>query len=123
MDEKMLYCYKARILKIVDGDTCDILMDLGCNVHIKERCRLYGINAPESFGVKKDSEEYKQGIAAKEYLRGLIEGKEVKAQTFKDKKGKYGRYLVDIYLPGETVSISTQMIAMGHAVEYFGGKR
>jgi len=120
-----MYEYKAMVRRVVDGDTVDLDLDLGCSIHVYERCRLYGINAPESFGVKKNSKEYKAGIAAKEYLRSLIEGKEVMVQTFKDKKGKYGRYLATIILVlrGETINVNLLMEREGHAVAYFGGKR
>jgi len=126
-----MYEYKARVLRIVDGDTVDLDIDLGCSVHVHERCRLYGINAPETHGVKKDSEEYKRGMAATEFLRNMIEGKEVLIRTHKDRKGKYGRYLVEIWEYAETdeglapirPSVNAEMVEAGHAVPYFGGKR
>ena len=131
MDGLGLYCYKAVIDRIVDGDTCDIMLDLGCSVYVKERCRLYGINCPESYGVKKDSEEYAKGIAAKERLADLVNGKELIVHTYKDAKGKYGRYLVDIYLAddslvdsmGDKMSVNEVLVEGGFAVPYFGGKR
>ena len=115
------YWYSGTVTRCVDGDTIDILLDLGCNVHIAERCRLFGINTPETFGVKKDSDEYKAGMISKDWLIDRIEGKEIMVKTYKDKKGKYGRYLVDIY-DGET-SINEEMVEKGLAVEYDGGKR
>jgi len=124
-----MYEYKARVLRVVDGDTVDLDIDLGCSVHVHERCRLYGINAPETHGVKKDSEEYRKGMAATEFLRNMIEGKEVLIRTHKDKKGKYGRYLVSMWeLPGteagplrySRLSINAKMLDAGHAVPYFG---
>ena len=121
------YIYLGRVLSITDGDTVTLDLDLGCNVHIIERCRLFGINTPETFGVKKDSAEYKAGMVAKEWLEDRVEcypgeeGIEVTVRTHKDKKGKYGRYLVEIY-DGET-SINAEMVEKGLAVEYDGGKR
>jgi|GEM_PF-252870 len=124
----MMYEYRARVLRTVDGDTVDLDIDLGCSVHVHERCRLYGINAPETHGVKKDSEEYRRGMTATEFLRNMIEGKEVLIRTFKDKKGKYGRYLVEIWEYTETAegqiligpSVNAEMVEAGHAVPYFG---
>ncbi len=126
-----MYEYKARVLRIVDGDTVDLDIDLGCSVHVHERCRLYGINAPETHGVKKDSTEYRKGMAATEFLRNMIEGKEVLIRTYKDKRGKYGRYLVEIWEYVETdgrlapirPSVNGEMVEAGHAKPYFGGKR
>ena len=115
------YCYSAKIIRCVDGDTIDVNISLGCNVHIKERCRLFGIDTPETFGVKKGSDEYKAGIIAKEWLQNKIEGKEVMVRTHKDKKGKYGRYLVEVFCGDE--SISETMIEKGLGVAYDGGKR
>ena len=93
----MLYTYKATCYNVVDGDTIDLDIDLGLHAHIKERVRLAGINTPETYGVKKDSEEYKKGMEAKEEVKRLILNKEVIVVTEKDKKGKYGRYLAYIY--------------------------
>jgi len=126
-----MYEYRAKALSVQDGDTVTLDIDLGLSVHVHERCRLYGINAPETHGVKKDSEEYKRGMAATEFLRNMIEGKEVLIRTYKDKKGKYGRYLVEIFEYAETneglapirPSVNAEMIEAGHAVSYLGGRR
>jgi len=93
-----MYTYKGICTRVVDGDTVDITLDLGFNTLIKNRFRLYGIDSPETFGVKHSSEEYKAGIKSKEKLAELIENKEVTVKTFKDKKGKYGRYIAVIYI-------------------------
>jgi len=125
------YCYLAKVVSVVDGDTVDLDIDLGCNVHIMERCRLAGINAPETYGVKKDSEEYMAGIAVKEWLEEEIGGKEIMIRTIKDKKGKFGRYLVEIGCPfwqtedkrytGDIVN--KRMVDVGLVVPYNGGNR
>jgi len=88
-----MYEYNAQVLRVVDGDTVDVLIDCGFSTFRKERVRLYGINAPESR--TRDKEEKKRGLAAKERLDQLItntEGKIV-VKTELDKKGKYGRIL------------------------------
>ena len=141
-----MYEYKTKVIRIVDGDTVDFDLDLGIGIHATDsgdgvhgfRCRLYGIDAPESYGVKKDSEEYKKGIAAKEHLAELIEGKDVLVRTYKDSKGARGRYLATIYVLSDEEwkrvvahesrlapikSVNEMMVEDGFAVPYFGGKR
>ena len=115
--ESDLYCYKiSKVIKIVDGDTVDVLIDLGFDIHVKERVRLAGINAPETR--TKDKEEKKKGLAAKTRLKELCKGQIfLKSQG----KGKYGRIIGELFLQG--VSINTIMVAEGHAKEYDGGKR
>ena len=63
------YKYKAKLGRVVDGDTIDVIMHLGFYVELKERLRLEGVNTPEIFRVKKDSEEYKLGMKAKRYIK------------------------------------------------------
>lgn len=127
----MMYEYKAKVLRVIDGDGVELDIDCGLSVHVHERCRLYGINAPETHGVKKDSEEYARGVMASIFLKELIEGEEVLIRTHKDKRGKYGRYLVEIWEYTETdeglalirPSVNAEMVEAGHAEPYFGGKR
>ena len=66
-----MYYYKVDILRVVDGDTVDVRLDLGFNVWHKCRVRMVGINAPESR--TRDLEERKKGLAAKEYLKSILE--------------------------------------------------
>ena len=127
MNEEVLYHYKGYIDHIVDGDTVDLLISLGLDVYAKERFRLYGIDTPEIHGISHQSDEYKRGMAAMEFLVSLIGRKEVFVKTHKDEKGKYGRYLAEIFLPaddeGADLNVNDLMIEKGHAVPYFGGKR
>ena len=92
-----MYEYKAKLIKVVDGDTVDAMIDCGFSVFRKERIRLKGINAPESR--TRDKEEKKKGLAAKARLQELIkDGKnEFIVKTSLDKKGKYGRLLGELY--------------------------
>lgn len=100
------YTYEAKVLRIVDGDTIDVEIDLGFSTYRRERIRLYGINTPETYGVKRDSDEYVAGTKAKDYVIGAIEpmtqGERIIIQTIKDKKGKYGRYLANVYYKRST---------------------
>ena len=88
-----MYEYSAEVLRIVDGDTVDVLIDCGFSTFRKERVRLYGINAPESR--TRDKEEKVRGLAAKARLEELINltSSKIVIKTELDKKGKYGRIL------------------------------
>jgi micrococcal nuclease len=98
-----LYWYKARCESVTDGDTVRLIIDLGMNVLIKEKVRIVGINAAEIHGVKKTSDEYKEGMLAKEHLEKLLLGKDLFIKTHKDKKGKYGRYLCEIFYNDQNI--------------------
>ncbi len=112
--EKNLYFYRAIVQKVYDGDTCTVDIDLGLNTWIRgERIRLARIDAPEIRG-----EEREEGIRARDFLRALIDGREVLIQTLKDRKGKYGRYLGEIWLleDDETwLNINDVMVEKGFA--------
>lgn len=115
---EILYWYSAVCDRVVDGDTLDLTFDLGMRVHMKERVRVYGINTPEIYGVKKDSEEYERGCLASARVKELIEGKRIWVNTKKDKKGKYGRYLVIIFYEddnGTSRSLAQTLVAEGLA--------
>jgi len=117
------YFYKAKLERVVDGDTVDLIIDLGFDIHHKVRCRLHGINAPESR--TKDLQEKERGLAAKAYVADWFNwNNTVWVETFKDGKGKYGRLLAKIYPTEECdFSLNEQLVDSGHATEYFGGKR
>ena len=119
-----MYQYKAKLIKVVDGDTVDALIDCGFSTFKKERIRLYGINSPESR--TRDKAEKKRGLAAKARLKELIkEGKnQFIVETSIDKKGKFGRLLGTLYRDLEGWDSYNQILVNeGHAVEYFGGKK
>ena len=88
-----LYTYKAKLERVVDGDTIDVYIDLGFDIHYRSRVRLAGINAPESR--TRNLEEKKLGLAAKEYVEQWFEkvGPDFIIKTTKEQKGKYGRVL------------------------------
>ena len=113
------YYYKGILRRIVDGDTIDVEIDLGMSVFVKQRIRLAGINTPETYGVKKDSEEYAAGMKAKNRLKELVENKEVAIETLKDKKGKYGRYIGELYiLEEEWINVNSLLIKEDLAEPY-----
>lgn len=117
-----LYHYRATVVRVVDGDTVDVMLDLGFNVSLKERVRLYGINAPESR--TRDKAEKVKGLAAKDFVVGWTEdhADDIFIVTRIDKRGKYGRILGTI-MNESGENLNELMIKEGHAVEYFGGKR
>ena len=112
-----MFYYKVEVLRIVDGDTVDVRIDLGFNVWHKCRVRLVGINAPESR--TRDLEEKARGLAAKQWLIDRLEFKDVEMKSHGS--GKYGRILGELFI--EDVNINQEMIKEGHAVKYDGGKR
>jgi micrococcal nuclease len=107
------YLYRGTVLRVVDGDTVDIELDLGFSLSFKQRFRLYAINAPELRGAEREA-----GIKSKEALQEMIEGKKVLIRTYKDKQGKYGRYLAYIYSCDDEICINDEMVVKGYAVKY-----
>lgn len=84
------YVRKAKVIRVVDGDTLDVELDLGCRVKKQERIRLARINAPERFT--------EEGKAATGFLRshfGIVQ--EITIQTGKNPEDKYGRYIAEIW--------------------------
>ncbi len=112
------FVYNAILDRVVDGDTVDVTLDLGFDVKLhKQRCRLAGIDTPESR--TRDLAEKKLGLAAKKRLEELC------VNNFKIKslgKGKYGRILAIPYTE-DGQDICKILIEEGHAVEYHGGKK
>jgi micrococcal nuclease len=108
---EIFYYYKAKVERVVDGDTVDLNIDLGFSINHHTRVRLYGINAPE---MKNDTNN--AGHEAKAYLTQLIDTKDVVIETKKDDTDKYGRYIATIYLDGE--NINEKMVEDGKAVRH-----
>lgn len=94
-----MYEYRAKIIKVYDGDTVTAVIDLGFNVSITERVRLHGLDAPEIRG-----DERSDGLISRDRLRERILDQDVVIKTQKDKKGKYGRYIAEIYLEDENIN-------------------
>lgn len=115
-DDKFYY-YKAEVLRIIDGDTIKVRIDLGFNLTFTDNVRLARINAPEIRG-----KERPEGLEAKAWLDSQISvGDEIYLKTFKW-KGKYGRYIAEVILKtgNKEINISDEMVKNGHAkyVEY-----
>ena len=128
-----MFSYQAKLIEVIDGDTVDLLVDLGFGIHVKERFRLYGIDAPEM--------PSEAGKIAKAYLESLIMDAtgDLYVATIKttrrpqEKTDKYGRYLAILYddlgsletdahemsIAMRPTSINWRMIASGNAKERY----
>lgn len=111
-----MFEYTALVVKVIDGDTIDVCIDLGFGVNYNTRLRLYGINTPETRTKNESIKE--RGIAAKNKLKELIENKTVTVKTIKDSTEKYGRYLAVINF--ENICINEKLLTEGYAVKYLG---
>ena len=123
-------CYNFRvteIVKVLDGDTIDVIIDLGFDLYKKERVRIAGVDTPEKR--TRDLEEKALGEDAtnwlKEKLEGAISGEDdlVIRTELDGGVGKYGRLLGWLYIGDETESINERMIQQGYAWEYDGGTK
>lgn len=117
-EEKELHNYRCTLVRVIDGDTIDVDIDLGFDVWLhKQRVRLYGIDTPESR--TRNKAEKVLGLKAKDFLIKLC-GQELTLVSLG--KGKYGRIL-GIPYTYTGLNICDLMINSGNAVEYFGGKK
>lgn len=119
-----MYEYRVKkVLRVVDGDTIDVDIDLGFNVSYTQRVRLAGIDTPESRTT--DLKEKALGLEVKEYLKHSLEGAEdVIIQTEKpDSSEKYGRILGWLFINDDEISLNEKMINEGYAWEYDGGTK
>lgn len=111
-----MYEYQAKVIRVVDGDTLWLDIDLGMDIHVNQTIRLAYIDAPEM--------STKEGQTAKAFIETLCpKGATVKLGTIKDHKEKYGRYLGVIFVPGLIPSVNEHMVDRGHAEQYTGGAR
>ena len=126
-----MYEYKCKVLRVVDGDTVDVDIDLGFGVWLhRERVRVMGIDTPESR--TRDKVEKKFGLAAKSHVKDMLPIGSIQIlksevdKSGEDAKGKFGRILGDFLLDQDDGSIKRLteiMIEDGHAVPYFGGSK
>lgn len=116
-----MYTYKAKLVRVIDGDTIDAEIDLGFNVVIRQRIRLYGIDTPESR--TRDLEEKERGLAAKQRLTEILP-KEFIVKTMLNKRGKFGRILGVLYINmNDETSVNDMLVEEGHAIQYLGSKK
>jgi len=113
------YEYNARVVRVIDGDTVVLKIDLGFKFEAELVCRVYGVNTPEIAGITRDA-----GLAAKAANENMLlreAGGVVFTRTYKSGKDKYGRYLADIFYvdaQGVTLKLSEQLIAGGFGKAY-----
>jgi len=107
-----------KVTKVVDGDTIDVIIDLGFDIMYKSRVRLFGIDTPESR--TRDLVEKKYGLMSKDFLKDKLKNAEkIVIKTHKgEETGKFGRILGEIFC--DNVNIIQQMCDVGHAVAYYG---
>ena len=121
------YIYRAKLDRVVDGDTVDALIDVGFDIWFKKRIRFMGLDTWESR--TRDLEEKKLGKLAKERTRQLLEDVSSKSGYFRLKShglGKYGRVLGELFImdkDGKQWNVNKTLIAEGHAYVYDGGKK
>jgi len=125
--EHLVYFYKAKINRVIDGDTVDILIDLGFGLLKSVHARLWGINAPE-ISHPKDEEELMRGLETKTHVEAWFKDNAptgdiiIRSHNGKElKQEKYGRWLVEIYPVGftkETVSLNDTLVKENLAIEY-----
>ena len=112
-----MFEYPVKVLRVVDGDTVDVDIDLGFGVWMrKQRIRMLGIDTPESR--TRDKEEKVYGLAAKAFLKDALKQGPVTLRTVKDGKGKFGRILGEFIV--NNININEFMIVNYHGVAYHG---
>ena len=102
------YVYHAQVVAVYDADTITVDFDLGLHIFLKnQKLRLFGIDAWEI----RDT----RGKPARDYLRSLILNQQVVIKTHKDKLGKYGRWLADVYY--NNLHVNMELVHRGHAIQ------
>ena len=116
------HIYSAKVVRVVDGDTADAMIDLGFNVWVKNRIRFMGVDAWESR--TRNLEEKEKGLAAKAYVKDLLENSDGGKFLLKSHGvGKYGRVLGELFVKGHETSVNELLKENGHAYEYHGEKK
>ena len=121
------YIYKAKLDRVVDGDTVDALIDVGFDIWFKKRIRFKGLDTWESR--TRNLEEKALGLKAKARTKELLEKVSSKSGYFRIKSyglGKYGRVLAEVFImdkDGKQWNINETLISEGHAYVYDGGKK
>ena len=121
------YIYRAKMDRVVDGDTVEAFIDLGFDTHVKKRIRLHGLDTWESR--TKNKEEKVKGLAAKARTKELLYDVSNKPQHCRIRShgvGKYGRVLGELFIcdaDGIEININHALVEEGHAYNYYGGKK
>lgn len=110
-----LYYYKANVIRVIDGDTIKMNIDLGFKIFWEVNARLYGINTPEL--TSSDAVTRQKAIDAKSFIESVIKPGDsilVKSKTL----DKYGRPLCEVYYSKNEIFLNNELIEKGHAVIY-----
>jgi len=116
-----MYKYGAKLIRVVDGDTAECMIDLGFNTWIKATLRFMGVDTWESRTT--NLEEKAKGKLASTYTKEMLEKNDGKFTLQSYGKGKFGRVLAEIFIQGEETSLNKLLIENGHAYAYEGGKK
>lgn len=111
--------YKAKIRKIIDGDTVDMFVNLGMGYFCNARIRLKGVDAPEIYGVKKESEEFKQGQIAKLHVTKWFYPEKEYYNLECEHRGLYGRWLGEIFKIDSSESLNENLKKIFYKTEFW----
>lgn len=119
-----MYTYRVKtLIKVIDGDTIDVDIDLGFDISLTKRVRLAGVDTPESRTT--DADEKVLGLECKEWLKKQLTGAtDIVIRTeLPDSTEKYGRILGKLFVNGDSVSLNERMVEYGYAWTYDGGTK
>ena len=116
-----MYRYGAKLIRVVDGDTADVMIDLGFDTWVKARLRFKGVDTWEKR--TRDLQEKAKGLEASAFTKKYLEKNDGNFIIQSYGKGKYGRILAEIFIKGEETSLNKLLIENGHAYTYEGGKK
>lgn len=119
IEENLLTVYEARLINVIDGDTVDMVVNLGMGVEHKARIRLASIDAPEMFGVKKEKPEYAEGLKARIQVVIWFEGGTGLYYLSCEHKGIYGRWLGEIWRGVGEISLNDWLIENYYKSQYW----
>lgn len=98
--------YPAQLERVIDGDTVDLRVDLGFKTYKKVRVRIRGIDTSEIFGISDESDEFQLGQRQKDFAEDFLSGNDgkwpLRLRTFDEETGKYGRWIGDVVVDGES---------------------
>ena len=112
-----MYEYKAKLVRVIDGDTISLDVDLGFYTSRTETFRLYGVDTKELHD--KIPEGKVLAIQAREYVKNQLADKPLIVKTLKDKEDKYGRMLALVFIEGDDESLNNKLVTLGLAVPYY----
>lgn len=123
-----MYKYQADVLRVVDGDTLEVKLDLGFKIQHEITARILGIDTHEIHFVKHESEEYERGMKEKEFVQDWVEEGQVadfskypfivETRKRSGEKGKYGRYLIDIVRKSDNSTLTAELQSNFEDIDY-----